>query len=63
MTRKPSGVLAALALAADDVRDAGKVAVFAVVSIWTDGEGGAIAVESGKELVRAGVEAWARQMA
>ncbi len=49
--------------AIDTVMNTGKVAVFAVVSIWTDGEGGPTAIESGKQLVRAGVEAWARQTA
>lgn len=49
--------------AIDTVMDTGKVAVFAVVSIWTDGEGGDTAIASGTELVRAGVEGWARQRA
>ena len=49
--------------AIDTVMNTGKVGVFAVVSIWTDGAGGVTAVESGTQLVRAGVEAWARQTA
>ena len=47
--------------AINTVMNTGKVAVFAVVSIWTDGEGGETAIASGTQLVRAGVEAWARQ--
>lgn len=38
----------------------GKVAVFAVVSIWTDGEGGAVALQSGLELIRGGLASWRR---
>jgi arginase len=46
--------------AIDTVMATGKVGVFAVVSIWANGEGGDVAVQSGIELIRGGLEAWRR---
>jgi arginase len=60
-TPEPGGpsmeqVLAAL----DTVFATGKVALFAVVAIWADGEGGATAVQSGLALLRGGLQSWRR---
>ncbi len=61
-TREPNGPSMEQVLAAiDTVMATGKVALFAVVSIWADGEGGDVAVDSGVALVRGGVESWRRQ--
>jgi arginase len=60
-TKEPRGpgmeqVLAAI----DTVMATGKVVLFAVVSVWADGDGGDVAVESGVGLVRGGLESWRR---
>jgi arginase len=58
-TKEPNGPSMEQVLAAiETVMATGKVAVFAVVSVWADGEGGATAVSSGIELLRAGLESW-----
>ncbi|HEU0113945.1 MAG TPA: hypothetical protein VFQ80_04685, partial [Thermomicrobiales bacterium] len=49
-------VLAAI----DAVMATDKVAVYAVVSVWADGEGGDVALASGVQLVRDGVASWGR---
>jgi hypothetical protein len=36
------------------------VGLFAVVSIWADGDGGDVAVDSGVALLRGGLESWVR---
>lgn len=60
-TPEPNGPSMEQVLAAiDTVMATGKVAAFAVVSIWTDGEGGDVALASGTELVRGGLESWRR---
>jgi arginase len=60
-TREPNGpdmpqVLAAI----DTVMATGKVAAFAVVSVYAAGEGGITSVMSGIELIRGGLESWKR---
>ena len=46
--------------ALDTVFATGEVAVLAVASIWTDEEGGGIAVQSGPRLLRGRLQAWRR---
>ena len=60
-TREPNGpdmdqVLAAV----DTVMATGKVAAYAVVSVYASGEGRARSVQSGIELIRGGLESWRR---
>jgi hypothetical protein len=38
----------------------GKVVTYAIVSVWADGEGGDVAVDSGLQLLRGGLESWQR---
>lgn len=60
-TKEPNGPDMAQVLAAVDAMMAtGKVAVFAVVSVWANGEGGDVMLRSGTELVRGGLESWRR---
>jgi arginase len=60
-TREPNGPSTAQVLAAiDAVMTTGKVAAFAVVSVWADGDGGDVAVDSGVRLLRGGLESWRR---
>ncbi len=60
-TKEPDGPDMAQVLAAvDRIMATGKVAVFAVVSVWAGGEGGDVTLRSGTELVRGGLEAWRR---
>jgi arginase len=60
-TKEPNGPTMEQVLAAiETVFATGKVAVFAVVSVWADGEGGETAVNSGIELLRAGLTSWRR---
>ncbi len=60
-TKEPGGPDMAQVLAAvDTVMATGKVAVFAVVSVWAGGEGGDVTLRSGAELVRGGLAAWRR---
>lgn len=46
--------------AIETVMATGKVATYAIVSVWADGEGGDTAVASGIELLRAGMASWRR---
>ena len=46
--------------AVDTVMATGKVVAFAVVSVFTDSEGGERSAASGVEMVRAGLAAWGR---
>lgn len=58
-TREPNGPNMEQVLAAVDVVMAtGKVAAFAVVSVYGEGEGSEISVQSGKALIRGGLERW-----
>ncbi len=60
-TREPNGPDLDQTLAViDAVMATGKVGVYAVVSVWADGDGGEVALASGVELVRGGIEAWRR---
>jgi arginase len=60
-TKEPNGpdmeqVLSAI----DTVMATGKVVVYALVSVWPDGEGGETAAESGIEMLRGGLASWQR---
>lgn len=58
-TREPNGPDMAQVLAAvDTVMATGKVAVYAVVSVYGEGEGSARSVASGIELIRGGLATW-----
>lgn len=58
-TKEPNGPDMAQVLAAvDAIMATGKVAVYAVVSVWASGEGGDVMLRSGTELVRGGLEIW-----
>jgi arginase len=46
--------------AIDTVMATGKVAAFAVVSVYGEGEGSPVSVASGIELIRGGLESWRR---
>jgi arginase len=60
-TKEPRGPSMEQVLAAiDTVMATGKVGLFAVVSIWADGDGGDVAVDSGVALLRGGLESWVR---
>jgi arginase len=60
-TREPNGPgLDAVARAIDTVMATGKVAAFAVVSVYGAGEGRATSAASGVGLIRAGLEGWTR---
>jgi arginase len=60
-TREPRGPSMEQVLAAiETVMATGKVATFALVSVWSHGDGGDIAVASGVQLLRGGVESWRR---
>ncbi len=60
-TKEPRGPSIEQVLEAiDTVLATGKVAVYAVVSVWADGEGGDVAVDSGVKLLRGGLESWRR---
>ncbi len=60
-TVEPNGPSMEQVLAAvDTVMATGKVATFAIVSVWADGEGGDIALASGVELLREGLASWQR---
>ena len=61
-TKEPNGPSMEQVLAAvDTVMATGKVVVFALVSIWADGDGGDIALASGIELLRGSMETWQRR--
>lgn len=60
-TREPNGPDMAQVLAAvDTVMATGKVAVYAVVSVYGEGEGSARSVASGIELIEGGLRTWQR---
>lgn len=60
-TREPNGPSMEQVLAAiDTVMATGKVVTYALVSVWADGEGGDVAVDSGVRLLRGGLESWKR---
>ncbi|HWQ13713.1 MAG TPA: arginase family protein, partial [Roseiflexaceae bacterium] len=60
-TREPNGPdLAQVQAAIDTTLATGKVAAFAVVSVYGEGPGSQVSVESGRALIRAGLESWAR---
>ena len=61
LTKEPNGPSMEQVLTAiDTVMATGKVGLFAVVSIWADGDGGEVAVDSGVALLRGGLESWRR---
>jgi arginase len=58
-TREPNGPdMAQVQAAIKTVMATGKVAVLAVVSIYGEGEGSAVSVASGIELIRGGLQQW-----
>jgi arginase len=58
-TREPNGPsMQQVQAAIDTVISSGKVAAFAVVSVYGEGEGSAVSVASGIELIRGGLESW-----
>jgi arginase len=60
-TKEPNGPSMEQTLAAiDTVMATGKVGLFALVSIWADGDGGDVAVASGVALLRGGLASWRR---
>jgi len=60
-TGEPNGPdMAQVQAACDAIFATGKVAAFAVVSVYGDGPGGEVSVASGKELIGAGLASWAR---
>jgi arginase len=60
-TREPNGPnMEQVLTAVETVMATGKVAVFAVVSVYGEGEGSERSVQSGIELLRGGLEAWKR---
>ena len=60
-TKEPNGPNMQQTLdAVETVMATGKVAAYAIVSVWKDGEGGDITLASGQELLRGGLERWAQ---
>ena len=60
-TREPRGPSMEQVLAAiETVMATGKVATYAIVSVWSHGDGGDVAVASGVQLLRGGLESWRR---
>lgn len=60
-TKEPHGPsMEQVQTAIDTVMATRKVALFALVSIWADGDGGDVAVDTGVELLRGGLESWRR---
>jgi arginase len=60
-TKEPNGPdMEQVLTAIDTVMATGKVVVFALVSVWPDGEGGETAVASGIEMLRGGLASWER---
>ena len=58
-TKEPGGPdLEQVKAAIDTVMATGKVAVYAVVSVYGEGEGADVMIESGMELIQAGLKAW-----
>jgi arginase len=60
-TKEPHGPSMEQVLAAiETVMATGKVATYAIVSIWADGDGGDVAVDSALTLLREGLASWRR---
>jgi arginase len=60
-TKEPNGPsMQQVHAAIDTVMATGKVAAFAVVSVYGEGEGSPVSVASGIELIRGGLESWRR---
>ena len=60
-TKEPNGPSMEQVLAAiDTVMATGKVVTYAMVSVWADGDGGDVAVDSGVKLIAGGLESWRR---
>src|SRR5919107_853329 len=60
-TKEPNGPSMEQVLAAiDTVMATGKVVTYAMVSVWADGDGGDVAVDSGVKLIEGGLESWRR---
>ena len=60
-TKEPNGPsMQQVHAAIDTVMATGKVAAFAVVSVYGEGDGSAVSVASGIELIRGGLQAWRR---
>jgi len=60
-TKEPGGPSMEQVLAAiDTVMATGKVVTYAMVSVWADGDGGDVAVDSGVKLLASGLESWRR---
>jgi arginase len=60
-TREPNGPsMQEVCAAIDTVMSTGKVAVLAVVSVYGEGEGSAVSVASGIELIGSGLQSWRR---
>ena len=60
-TKEPNGPSPGQVLTAvEAVMATGKVATYALVSVWADGDGGEVAVASGVGLLRGGLAAWHR---
>jgi arginase len=60
-TKEPSGPSMEQVLTAiETVMATGKVATYAIVSIWADGDGGDVAVDSALTLLREGLASWRR---
>jgi arginase len=60
-TREPNGPsMQQVQAAIDTVMATGKVVALAVVSVYGAGEGSAVSVASGIELIRSGLESWRR---
>ena len=60
-TKEPNGPTLGEVLASiDTVMTTGKVVAYAVVSVFTAGDGGDVSVASGTELIGGGLESWRR---
>jgi arginase len=60
-TKEPHGPsMEQVLVAIDTVMATGKVVTYAMVSVWADGDGGDIAVDSGVKLLAGGLESWRR---
>ncbi|MBA2519167.1 MAG: arginase family protein [Chloroflexia bacterium] len=60
-TKEPDGpTMEQVVTAIETVMATGKVVTFAIVSVWADGDGGDVAVGSGVELLRNGLDSWRR---
>jgi arginase len=60
-TKEPNGPsMEQVRAAIDTVMATGKVVTYAMVSVWADGDGGDVAVDSGVKLIAGGLESWCR---